>query len=395
MNVGETIASPKRRVWEPLPSDLVLVLALAALASAFALVWPLSDIPLRAPIGLLMVLFFPGYAIVAALFPGKDGLNHPLRAALSVVFSLVAALMIGIVLNFSPWGLRLGAIVASLVLSTFAFVAAAYFRRVQLPLEERFGTGFTWELKPFLIYRDPTLPTLLIVVAELLIFRGHVEAGIVVHGTNLIALVLSSAFVANRTHQALMLLPLFRLVNVAIPTFFQLTLYSYALVYAPMFLPIYLILKSGSFSRYEIGITFDNFWSYLPLAVVIGLLLGWGEYHLIRPETLTPQLDMKSVLELSLIMIFFVGVIEEFVFRSVLQTALIDWAGSTKGLLAASLLFGCMHSGYGLYSEMAFVSAAGLVFGLFFWKTKSLPLVALLHGVTNISLFLIVPIVLK
>jgi membrane protease YdiL (CAAX protease family) len=389
--LGEIADGPGRKAWEPLPSDLVLVLAFAALAVAFSLVMPLSDTPLRAPIGLVLVLFLPGYAIAAALFPGKGGLGLPLRAALSVGLSLATALIIGLVLNFSPWGLRLGPIVASIVLSTLIFVAFAYFRRVQLPSEERFGTGFVWDLKSFLTYRDPTLPALLIVVAELLIFKGHLEAGMVVHGINLIALVLSSAFVTDRTNQALMLLPLFRLINAVIPTFFQLTLYSYALVYAPMFLPIYLILKNRSFSREEIGVTFKNFWRYLPVAVVTGILLGCGEYFVIHPEMLIPNVDIKGVLALSLIMIFFVGVIEEFIFRSVLQTALIDWAGWTKGLLASSLLFGFMHSGYGLYSEMAFVSAAGLVFGLFFWKTKSLPLVSLLHGVTNISLFLIVP----
>lgn len=392
--MGDDIAGLKERVWEPLPSDLVLVLALAVLTSVLTLVNPFADIPLRGPIGLAFVLILPGYALAAALFPGRDGPSHLIRGTLSLVFSLATALAIGLALNFSPWGLRLGAIVASLVFSTFTFVALAYYRRIQLPEEERFRPGFAWDAKSFLTYRDPTLPALLIVVAELLIFKGHIEAGIVLHATNLIALVLSSAYVADRTHQALMLLPLFRLVNAAIPIFFELTLYSYTLVYAPMFLPIYMTLKSRRFSREEIGINFRNFWAYLPLAVIIGLLLGVGEYHVIRPEMLVPQVDMRSVLALSLIMIFFVGVVEEFIFRSVLQTALVDWVGSTKGLIAASLLFGFMHSGYGLYSEMAFVSAAGLVFGLFFMKTKSLPLVALLHGVTNISLFLIVPMLL-
>ena len=392
--MGDTISDLKKGAWEPLPSDLLLVLTLAVSASVLTLATPLADIPLRAPVGLVLILFLPGYALTAAIFPGRDGPSHIIRGSLSFVFSLATALAIGLLLNFSPWGLGLGAIVASLVFSTFTFVVAAYCRRIQLPQEERFCSGFAWDAKSFLTYRDPTLPALLIVVAELLIFKGHIEAGIVLHATNLIALVISSAYVADRTHQALMLLPLFRLVNAAIPIFFELTLYSYALVYAPMFLPIYMILKSRRFSREEIGINFSNFWPYLPLAVIIGLLLGLGEYQVIRPEMLVPQVDMRSVLELSLIMIFFVGVVEEFIFRSVLQTALVDWVGSTKGLIAASLLFGIMHSGYGLYSEMAFVSAAGLVFGLFFMKTKSLPLVALLHGATNISLFLMVPILL-
>ncbi|MDF0591215.1 DUF1616 domain-containing protein [Candidatus Methanocrinis natronophilus] len=394
IKVGDIASGLKKRVWEPLPSDLALVLALAALASVLTLVMPFAEIPLRGPIGLILVLILPGYALASALFPGNEGPGRLIRGAISLGLSLPTVLLIGLLLSFSPWGLTLGPIVGSLVLITFGLVAAAYIRRVQLPHEERFSPGFDWDLRSFLTYRDPTMPAFMIVVAELLLFEGYVDAGVVVHGMNLIALVISSAFVPGRTHQALMLLPLFRLVNVAVPIFFQLTLYSYALVYAPMFIPIYLILKSGRFSRQEIGIEFRNFWIYLPVAVVIGLFLGWVEYQVIRPEMLIPEVNLKGVIMLSIIMIFFVGLIEEFMFRSVLQTALIDWIGSTKGLLAASLLFGLMHSGYGLYTEMVFVSVAGIVFGLFFIKTKSLSLVSIMHGVTNISLFLLVPMLI-
>jgi len=393
MKVDSKIASSKRRVWEPPPSDLVVVMGLAALGAVFTLVMPFADLPLRAPVGFVLAIFLPGYALMAALFP-RRGLNRILRTVLSLASSLVLALAIGLVLNFSPWGLRLGPMVAFLVLFTLISVAAAYSRRIELPIEERFAAGFVWDAKSVFTYRDPTLPALLIIVAEMLIFKDHIEAGIAVHGMNLVALVLTSAFVDRRTHQALILLPLFRLVNAAIPIFFQLTLYSYALVYAPMFLPIYLILKSRTFSRQEIGITFRNFWAYLPLSMLIGLLLGWMEYRVIHPEMLIPQADVKGVIILSLVMILFVGLVEEFIFRSVLQTALIDWLGSAKGLIAASLLFGFMHSSYGLYSEMAFVTSAGLVFGLIFLRTRSLPLITIIHGVTNISLFLIVPLLI-
>ena len=66
--------------------------------------------------------------------------------------------------------------------------------------------------------------------------------------------------------------------------------------------------------------------------------------------------------------------------------------GPKAGLLLASIIFGFMHSGYHLPLELLYVSFAGLVFGLLFWLTKSLPLISLAHGVTNISLFLVVPV---
>ncbi len=82
---------------------------------------------------------------------------------------------------------------------------------------------------------------------------------------------------------------------------------------------------------------------------------------------------------------------EEFVFRSALQTVTEKRLGSIIGLVVAGVLFGFMYSGYHIPLELHYVSFAGTVFGLLFWVTKSLPVIALAHGVTNVSLFLVAP----
>jgi membrane protease YdiL (CAAX protease family) len=238
---------------------------------------------------------------------------------------------------------------------------------------------------------DLMLPVFLIILAELLIFFGHMEAALIIHSINLMLLVLSSIYIVNRIYPALMLLPLFRLLNIAMPVFFQLTLYSYPLVYAPMFLPIYLILKERMFSRSEMGITAKGFWFFVPLAIAVGFALGWGEYQILRPGVLIPDFSLRSVLSLSLTMILFVGLVEEFIFRSALQTVMEERLGSILGLVVASVLFGFMHSGYHIPLELLYVCFAGIIFGLLFWLTKSLPIVALAHGITNVSLFLVAP----
>lgn len=238
---------------------------------------------------------------------------------------------------------------------------------------------------------DLILPVSLIILAELLIFFGHMEMALAIHSINLILLILSSIYIENRIYPALMLLPLFRLLNIAMPVFFQLTLYSYPLVYAPMFLPIYIIMKERMFSWSEVGITAKGFWFFLPLAIAVGFAVGWGEYQVLRPGVLIPDFSLRSVLTLSLTMILFVGLVEEFVFRSALQTVMEERLGSVVGLVVASILFGFMHSGYHLPLELFYVSFAGVVFGLLFWLTKSLPVIALAHGATNVSLFLVAP----
>lgn len=238
---------------------------------------------------------------------------------------------------------------------------------------------------------DLILPIFLVLLAESLIFLGRPSQALMIHALNLIVLALSSIYKDSRIYPSLMLLPLFRLLNVAMPVFFNLTLYSYSFVYAPMFIPIYFLLKEGFIGRYQAGLTFKGFLYYLPLAISVGFALGWGEYNVIHPQVLTPGAHIKDVMVLIVTMIFFVGLVEEFIFRSSLQTVLEERIGQKAGLLMASIIFGFMHSGYQIPLELLYVSFAGAVFGLLFLLTKSLPVISLAHGVTNISLFLITP----
>lgn len=235
------------------------------------------------------------------------------------------------------------------------------------------------------------IPVGLIVLAELLIFLDYLKGAMIIHAFNLILIIALNIYINNRIYPVLLLLPLFRLLNVAMPIFFQLTLYSYSLVYAPMFIPIYYVMKNQLLSRAEAGITFQGFWFYLPLALAVGFLLGWGESIVLGSGLLVPDSSIKSIASLALIMIVFVGIVEEFIFRSALQTVIEERLGGTLGLITASIIFGFMHSGYHLMQELLYVSFAGLIFGVLFWISRSLPVIAVAHGITNFSLFLIAP----
>lgn len=238
---------------------------------------------------------------------------------------------------------------------------------------------------------DLILPISLIILAEVLIYMGNMKAAMIVHAFTLTILILSAVYIENRLFPILMLLPLFRLLNVGMPILFKLTLYSYPIIYAPMFIPIYFIVREKMLSRSEVGITLKDFWFYLPLAVAVGFALGYGEYRVLRSGVLVPDFSVESILTLSLTMIIFVGLIEEFIFRSGLQTVMEERLGPIAGLAVTSVLFGFMHSGYHIPLEILYVSFAGLVFGLLFWVTRSLLIIAIAHGITNVSLFLVAP----
>ena len=91
---------------------------------------------LRYSMGLLLALCLPGYSLVRALFPPKtlqfekqSSLDWLLTAAFSIVLSIVLVSVVGLVLDFSPWGLDLKSLTLSLSSLTFLFATVAMLRR--------------------------------------------------------------------------------------------------------------------------------------------------------------------------------------------------------------------------------------------------------------------------
>jgi uncharacterized membrane protein len=124
------------------PGDLLISVGLSVATLFFTLLSPLSDTPVRVPLGLLMVLFVPGYTLIAALFPRKEDLDGIERVALSFGLSIAVVPLMGLGLNYTPWGIRLTPVVISISLFTIAMSAAAYLRRMSLPFNERFSVEF-------------------------------------------------------------------------------------------------------------------------------------------------------------------------------------------------------------------------------------------------------------
>lgn len=239
------------------------------------------------------------------------------------------------------------------------------------------------------------IPVVCIGIAELLIFAGRMKIAIWIHIGVLIALSLSDIVVKNlkvyRIYQALMLLPILRLVNLSMPVFFNTTLYTFVFVYAPLLVPLGIIVMSQRSSFEHIGITAKNLPAYIILSIPLGFLLGLGEYLTIRPGYLIQDFSIGNLFLLTFIMVFFVGLVEEIIFRSILQTRLEDALGVKEAVLIAGLLFGLMHSGYGTFHEVLYTGFVGLFMGFAFYKTRSLPFVVVLHGLVNVFLFGIFP----
>ena len=174
------LPAPIRR----LPPDLGAVAVLVCMTNAAVFLPGINQTPLRVLLGLPLVLFLPGYAFVAALFPeagdapvpadhddgpvrpdeqgepavatdgaavtspeessidregGIDGIE---RVALSFGLSIAIVPLLGLVLNFTPWGIRLVPIMIAVSGFTLAAVAVAAQRRWALPPAERVSVPY-------------------------------------------------------------------------------------------------------------------------------------------------------------------------------------------------------------------------------------------------------------
>src|SRR5437879_3270206 len=64
------------------------------------------------PIAILLVLLIPGYVLVAALFPSQKEVTWIERILLSIALSTAIIPLLGLAVNFTPWGFRLATVVA-------------------------------------------------------------------------------------------------------------------------------------------------------------------------------------------------------------------------------------------------------------------------------------------
>lgn len=123
-------------------SDLLTVIGLVLLIDLFVLMPGLSETVFRNILGLPLVLFLPGYALIAALFPAKADLDGIERTALSFGLSVAVVPLIGLGLNYTPWGIRLLPILISLSVFTLVMCGLAYLRRTKLPEADAFEVPF-------------------------------------------------------------------------------------------------------------------------------------------------------------------------------------------------------------------------------------------------------------
>ncbi len=234
---------------------------------------------------------------------------------------------------------------------------------------------------------------LLIAVAEFVTAVVQSQVGVTLHALLLLGLMICTAVAPReedrRLALALVLMPIIRLLSLALPLPRLPQMAWYPVIAIPLLIATYMIVRQLGVSWRDLGLRLG----VVPLQLALGLGgigIGALEYLILWPQHQSVGFSWNVFLLSSLSLVLFTGFSEELVFRALLQR-LAQPALGRWGLVYVSLLFGVMHIGYLSVTDVLFVSAVGLLFAQLGRWSGSIFGITLVHGMSNIMLFLIMP----
>ena len=236
---------------------------------------------------------------------------------------------------------------------------------------------------------------LAVTAAEVITVAIEPVWGVVCHIIILVALILHSALAGKRVYQqlflSLALVPLVRIISLSMPLANIPQVWWYPIVYAPLLIAALQVVRLLGFSLEQIGLNFKRISIQLAVALA-GFVFGVGEYFILTEEAQATNLVLQeNWLLAAFLLLACTGFVEELIFRGVLQHSAVEALG-WRGIIYVSLLFAVVHLIHQSLLDIAFVFVIALFFGWVVKKTGSLFGVTLSHGIANIVLFLVAPL---
>jgi membrane protease YdiL (CAAX protease family)/phage FluMu protein Com len=135
------------------------------------------------------------------------------------------------------------------------------------------------------------------------------------------------------------------------------------------------------------------------LTILFGLGFGAFEYMVLKPALMIPaEVTVYTVTAAVLLLALATGFSEEFIFRGIIQNSTINAFGTKAGVLFTSILFAILHigniTGWNFtILDIPLVFMVGFVYSIVMLKTRSIIGISISHTLTNVTLFIICPIV--
>lgn len=234
---------------------------------------------------------------------------------------------------------------------------------------------------------------ILLLLAEGLILFQHGDLGLVVHAVTVAVLVVfvhRSDDHTARLFQSLLLLPILRIFNLGLPLFTDDTLVFLGIIYVSLLMSTGIVARSQNLTLADLGLTLWDARLVVPGAV-IGLFLGIIQYSL-GLEHIGYEPTLRNYILLILTAGLLVGLVEEVVFRGLVQRWAVDLLGRWPAIIAVSVLFGFMHSIWLAPMDIVFAGVVSVFLGWVYAATNNMWFITSIHGMINVGAFLLAPL---
>lgn len=229
--------------------------------------------------------------------------------------------------------------------------------------------------------------------AEMVLVFVDVATGTVLHGAALATLVALQAqrarHVEGRALAVLILVPLLRLLSLTTPVPALQPVYWLVLAGVPLATAAIIAARALDLSRVALGLGRTRWLIQLGVALT-GVPAGIGWWLWADPRPLGVGAGPDELLLFGLVVALGIGVLEEFVFRGVIQAGL-SRAYPDGGVALTAALFGVMYLGTLSVATVVTMSVIGLAYGIIARVTHSIVGVAISHSLVVVGGLLVWP----
>jgi membrane protease YdiL (CAAX protease family) len=240
------------------------------------------------------------------------------------------------------------------------------------------------------------ITALILVVAQALVLFGDSE---VAEATQIAVFIgLAAAYLAWRQEPerqlmlALALLPLVQLLSLSLPTRLAPTLQWFVMIGVPTYVLLGMAAYRLRLRPAEIGLRLTR-WQPQARVVLLGAALAIPGYFILQPEPLVADPTPVNLLTAALIVAIFGGLLEEGLFRGVIQ-AVAERSLARRSIAVSAFATGLLYAASLDLRYMTFAVLVGIVFGTVVRRTGSLVGVGAGHAALLVGQLVLLPALL-
>ncbi len=238
---------------------------------------------------------------------------------------------------------------------------------------------------------------LIILIAQIMITYYSITWGIILEAFLIISLIINSILIKSikfsYLSQAMIILPLIKIISLNITVMAIKPIYWLVIATIPITIATIIFMKNMSITPRKAGLITGN----LPLQLIIaltGIGLGIIEYTIIHPSALISNFNPINIILAGSIIVISTGLLEELIFRGIIQKLAENIMGNFSAIIFASILFTILNIGWNSPLNVIFIFLVSLYYGYVFQKTRSILGIGISQGLCNVTLFILLPFLL-